>query len=318
MLDARNAIASDPREHVPAAVDASGASAVPAAADTRLVDLVALVKPRIMAMSLLTAAAGLALAPASAGAGLVAFTLVGTALLVGAANTLNMYLERDVDCLMARTKGRPLPARRMAPAVALGFGVTQAMVAVPMLTFGVNPLTGLLGVLALFAYVMLYTPLKRRTTVATIIGAFPGAAPALMGWTAATGAIDAAGLAVFGVLLIWQVPHFHAIALFRRKDYERAGLKILPVEAGDRATCRAIAGYTIIQVALSISLVPLGVAGGAYLATAIVLGLAYLAYALVGLVPGAGTPRWARNLFIASIVYLPVLYGVLVIDGVLA
>ena len=279
-------------------------------------DLIALVKPRIMMMSLLTAAAGLALAPASAGGALWAYAIAGTALLVGAANTLNMYLEREVDCLMARTKNRPLPAGRMVPEVALWFGVAQAAVAVPLLTFGANPLTGFIGVLALFSYVMVYTPLKRRTTAATLIGAFPGAAPVLMGWTAATGAIDAAGLAVFGVLLLWQVPHFHAIALFRRKDYERAGLKIVPAEAGERATCRAIAGYTVLQVALSFALFPLGVAGGVYLATAIVLGFAYLGYALVGLWPAAATPRWARNLFFASIVYVPVLYGVLVIDGV--
>jgi heme o synthase len=293
----------------------TGRHAAPA---TRPSDLIALTKPRIMAMSLLTAVAGLALAPASVSPGLAALALLGTALIVGAANTLNMYLERDVDCLMARTKTRPLPAGRLAPQVALYFGVAQALISVPLLTFGVNPLTGLLGVLALFAYVMLYTPLKRRTTAATVIGAFPGAAPALMGWTAATGAVDLAGLAVFGVLLIWQVPHFHAIAMFRRKDYHRAGLKILPVEVGDAATCRTIAAYTVIQVALSLALVPLGVAGAAYLATAVILGVAYLGYALVGLLPGAGTPRWARNLFFASIVYLPVLYGVLVVDGVMA
>jgi heme o synthase len=280
-------------------------------------DLLALVKPRIMAMSLLTAGAGLALAPAPVSAGLVTVTLAGIALLVGAANTLNMYLEREVDCLMARTKRRPLPAGRMAPSVALVFGVGQAVAAVPILTFGVNPLTGLLGVLALHSYVMLYTPLKRRTTAATLIGSFPGAAPALMGWTAATGGIDAAGLAVFGVLLLWQVPHFHAIALFRRKDYVRAGLKILPAEAGDRATCRSIAGYTAAQVAVSLALVPLGVAGVAYLVTAAVFGIAYLGYALAGLAPGVATPRWARNLFFASIIYLPAVYGVLVVDGVM-
>jgi heme o synthase len=302
----------------PSAAPAGRVTGRYAAPATRPSDLIALTKPRIMAMSLLTAVAGLALAPAPVSAGLAALALLGTALIVGAANTLNMYLERDVDCLMARTKTRPLPAGRLAPRVALYFGVAQALISVPLLTFGVNPLTGLLGVLALFAYVMLYTPLKRRTTAATVIGAFPGAAPALMGWTAATGAVDLAGLAVFGVLLIWQVPHFHAIAMFRRKDYHRAGLKILPVEVGDAATCRTIAAYTVIQVALSLALVPLGVAGAAYLATAVILGVAYLGYALVGLLPGAGTPRWARNLFFASIVYLPVLYGVLVVDGVMA
>ncbi len=281
-------------------------------------DLLALVKPRIMVMSLLTAAAGLALAPVSAGIATVVCALVGTAFLVGAANTLNMYLERDVDCLMARTKNRPLPAGRLGPGVALGFGVAQALVAVPLLTFGVNALTGLLGVLALFAYVMLYTPLKRKTTAATLIGAFPGAAPALMGWTAATGSIDLAGLAVFAVLLFWQIPHFQAIALFRREEYERAGLKTLPSEAGDRAACRSMLTYTVLQVGASVLLVPLGVAGGVYLATALLVGIPYLAYVWAGLLlPGGATPTWARNVFLASILYLPVLYGVLVADGVL-
>lgn len=297
--------------------NATAAAAAGGALSPGARDLVALTKPRIMVMSVLTAAAGLALAPEGAGAGTAALALVGTALLVGAANTLNMYLERDVDCLMARTSERPLPGGRLAPPLALGFGVAQAGAAVPMLTFGVNPLTGLLGVLALHAYVMLYTPLKRRTTVATLIGAFPGAAPALMGWTAATGAIDAAGLAVFGVLFFWQIPHFHAIALFRRDDYERAGLKIAPVERGDRATLAAMVAYTAAQVAVSFALVPLGVAGAAYLAVAVLLGLPYLAYVIAGFARGA-TPRWARGVFVASILYLPLLYAVLVFDGVFA
>lgn len=279
-------------------------------------DLAALVKPRILLMSVLTAAAGFALAPASPGWGAAALALVGIGLLVGAANTLNMYLERDVDCMMARTRGRPLPAGRLAAPVALAFGVAQASVAVPVLTFAVNPLTGLLGVIALLAYVMVYTPLKRRTTASTLIGAFPGAAPALMGWTAATGALDAAGVAVFGLLFFWQMPHFYAIALFRRDEYARAGLKTVPGEDGERAARWAMAIYALLQVAVSFALVPLGVAGAAYLVTAVALGIPYLIYVLRGLWPEAATAGWARGVFVASIVYLPILYGVLVADGV--
>ncbi len=277
-------------------------------------DLVALVKPNIMVMSLLTLAGGMSLAPGVATAAQWVGALLGTALLVGSANTLNMYLERDVDRLMARTKNRPLPARRLDPQVALVFGVAQALIAVPVLTFVLNPLSGLLGVVALISYVMLYTPLKQTTTLATLVGAVPGAMPALMGWTALTNRIDVAGLAVFGLLFLWQIPHFHAIALFRFKDYRRAGLKTLPEKRGARGTRITMLPYLVAHVALSMLLYPLGVAGLLYLATAMVLGVGYLGYGLLGLRADAG-PRWARTLFFASIVYLPVLFTVLVVDG---
>jgi len=277
-------------------------------------DAVALMKPRIMLMALLTAAGGLSLAPGAAQPGIWLALVVGTALIVGAANTLNMYLERDIDCLMARTKNRPLPAGRMEPAFALWLGVAQAFIAVPVLTFAINPLTGLLGVIALICYVMLYTPLKQRTVLATLIGSLPGAMPALMGWTAVTDAIDVRGLAVFGVLFIWQVPHFHAIALFRHKDYVRAGLKTVPSEHGEVAARRRIAVYLVFQVALSLMLYPLGVAGLGYALVAAIAGAAYLGYGLAGLAPNVGA-RWARRLFLASILYLPVLFTAMVLDG---
>jgi heme o synthase len=278
-------------------------------------DLLALVKPRIMLMALLTAAGGLSLAPGAADAATWLALLCGTGLLVGAANTLNMYLERDVDCLMARTRKRPLPDGRMDPQVALVFGVAQAAVSVPILTFALNPLTGLLGVIALISYVNLYTPLKQRTTFATLVGSVPGAMPALMGHAAATGRIEAGGLAVFAVLFLWQMPHFHAIALFRHKEYSRAGLKTLPGERGAAITRRAIVAWLVVQLAASILPWQLGVAGDVYLAVAVLGGAVYLAWALRGLFPGAG-PRWARQLFLVSIVYLPVLFAVLVFDGI--
>jgi protoheme IX farnesyltransferase len=277
-------------------------------------DAVALMKPRIMVMALLTAAGGMSLAPGAPMVGPWLALVVGVALIVGAANTLNMYLERDIDCLMTRTKDRPLPAGRMEPGFALALGVAQAFVAVPILTFAINPLTGLLGVIALICYVMLYTPLKQRTTLATLIGSVPGAMPALMGWTAVTGAIDVRGLAVFGVLFLWQIPHFHAIALFRHKDYVRAGLKTVPAERGEASARRQIAAYLVLQVALSLLLYPLEVAGLGYAVVAALAGIAYLAYGLAGLFANAG-PRWARRLFLASILYLPILFTAMVIDG---
>jgi len=239
---------------------------------------------------------------------------VGTALIVAAANVLNMYLERELDCRMARTKNRPLPAGRMEPVIALVFGVFLAAVSVPFLSLMVSPLTALLGVVALVAYVMMYTPLKQRSTMSLLVGSVPGAMPVLMGWAAACGTIDRGGLAVFGILFIWQIPHFHAISLFRKKDYHRAGHKILPVEAGHGATRLSLLVFLAAQVQLSLMLTPLGVTGAGYLVVALVLGLAYFGYALWGVQSGAG-PRWARRLFFMSLVYLPVLFAAMVIDG---
>jgi protoheme IX farnesyltransferase len=281
-------------------------------------DVVALVKPRIMTMALLTAAGGMSLAPVTATPAVWLALMIGTGLIVGAANTLNMYLERDIDCLMARTRNRPLPARRMDPSFALGFGVAQAVVSVPLLTFALDPLTGLLGVVALLSYVMLYTPLKQRSTVSTWIGAVPGAMPALMGWTAATGRLDLGGLSVFALLFIWQIPHFHAIALFRQREYDRAGLKTVPGTRGSLATRREIALYSVVQLAVSVTPWALGIAGWPYAIVALAAGAAYTALALRGLA-GFTTPsieaRWARRLFLASIVYLPAVFVTMVLNG---
>lgn len=280
-------------------------------------DAIALTKPRIMMMALLTAAGGASLAPGNPSLGVWVALLVGTGLLVGAANTFNMYLERDIDCLMSRTKQRPLPARRMDPAFALGLGVLQSVISVPVLTFALDPLTGMLGVSALILYVMVYTPLKQHSTLSTPVGSIPGAMPALMGWTAATGSIEPGGLAVFGLLFLWQIPHFHAIALFRHKEYARAGLKTLPGVRGDLAARREIVGYLILQIAVSFAPWWLGVAGGWYAAVAALGGAFYLYHGVLGLVrwsPQTG-PRWAKRLFLISVAYLPILFGVLVLDG---
>jgi protoheme IX farnesyltransferase len=275
----------------------------------KAVDLIALVKPRIMMMALLTAAGAMSLATTSIALGDAVLLLAGTALIVGAANTLNMYLERDIDCLMARTANRPLPRGRLEARTALVFGTIQGALALPILAT-LNIVTASLGLLALLLYVGVYTPMKQRSYTAVWIGAIPGAMPALMGWTAATGRIGIGGLAIFGVLFIWQIPHFHAIALYRQRDYDAAGLKTLPGTHGVAAARRAIGLYLVVQVAVSLALVPLGVAGLPYLITAIVLGLAVLAQGLGGM--RRGTASWARGVFFASIVYLPILFAVMV------
>ena len=277
-------------------------------------DLLALAKPRITALVVFTTAIGLWLAPHGLRPLTIALTLVGTVLIVAAANVLNMYLERDTDALMARTMHRPLPAHRMDPGVALKFGIALAAVSVPLLTFAVGALPGLLASIALVSYVLLYTPMKRQTAASLLVGALPGAIPPLIGWTAATERLDLPGILLFAVMFLWQVPHFLAITLFRKEDYARAGLVVQPNEPGGEREARAnIVRYTVALVAVSLLFVPLGVGRGAYLAVALMVGAVFLGYAIAGLRQGAGR-GWARNLFLLSLLYLPVLFGALVLD----
>jgi protoheme IX farnesyltransferase len=273
-----------------------------------------LIKPRITTLVVLTTATGLWLAPERPSFRTALFTVLGTILVVAAANVFNMYLERDTDALMPRTMNRPLPAGRIDPACALLFGVLLAAISVPLLTFVVGPLPGLLAALALVIYALVYTPLKRRTTASLLVGAVAGAIPPLIGWTAATGRIDAPALVLFAILFLWQVPHFLAIALFRRTEFARAGLLVQPNEPdGERQTRRNVVQYTAALVAVSLMFVPLGVAGGAYFAVAAISGAVFLAHGLKGLRP-APSERWARAEFIGSLAYLVVLLSVLVLD----
>ncbi len=199
-------------------------------------DLVALTKPRLSSLVLCTLAGGMWLAPGELSVSRWVATLLGTAGTVGAANALNCWIERDRDRLMARTRGRPLPSGRMEPGVALGFGLALAVFSLPLLALGSNGLTGSLGFLALVSYVAAYTPLKPLSPGAMLVGGIPGALPPLMGWTAVTGHIGAGGLVLFGILFAWQMPHFLAIALFRKEEYRKAGYLALPLVSGDDAT----------------------------------------------------------------------------------
>ncbi len=273
--------------------------------------LVALTKPRISILNVATTAVGLALAHRAPSTGVILATLIGTLLLVGAANTLNMYLERDIDARMARTRRRPLPSGVLSPSSALIFGVAQAALAVPILTFGANALTGVLGAFALVVYVLVYTPLKQHTVHALLVGAVPGAMPPLLGWTAASGSLSAAGLALFGVIFFWQIPHFIAISMFQKEDYKAAGLKILPVERGEAAARRTIVITLLLQLCVTLLLVPLGLGGPVYLAGAALLGASMLGMGIWGMARSEGNV-WARRLFLATLAYLPLLFGLLV------
>lgn len=280
-------------------------------------ELASLTKPRITAMVLLTTAGGLWLARARIEPLTWALTMIGVGCIVAGANTLNMYLERDTDALMKRTANRPLPAKRLSPQVALWFGVILSALSVPVLAIGVNPTTALLAVLANIIYVLGYTPLKRRTHWALQVGAIPGAIPPLLGWTAATGKVELAGLALFTILFAWQIAHFHAIALFRKGDYARAGLVVMPNALGDNAARHAIVRWAGVLLACSLALVPLGVAHLPYLVVATLLGAGFLVITTLGL-RRAATMRSARGAFAASLFYLVLLLATIVIDGLVA
>jgi protoheme IX farnesyltransferase len=276
-------------------------------------DLAELTKPRITTLNLIATAGGYGLARGGAPASTFIATLLGTGLVVAAANTLNCFLERDVDRLMARTRARPLPAGRLAPQAALFFGLSLAAMGVPLLTLAVNPLAGLLATVALVGYVLVYTPLKQHSSAALLVGAVPGAVPPLLGWAAATGRIELPGLLLFALLFLWQVPHFLAITLYRLDDYARAGHKVLALERGEPAARRELLVWLVATVATSLALFLLGVAGRFYLCAAIALGAAILGQGLRGLRRDAG-PRWARSFFMATNFYLLLLMAALMVD----
>ncbi|HEY8207670.1 MAG TPA: heme o synthase [Myxococcaceae bacterium] len=286
------------------AVVASGAAA----------DLLSLTKPRLSALVLATAAGGMWLAPGHLSVARALLTLLATAGTVGAANALNCWWERDSDRFMARTRRRPLPAGRMEPAVALWFGIGLAAICLPALALSANLLTGALGLLAFASYVFVYTPMKARSSAAMLVGAVPGALPPLMGWTAVSGAIELGGLALFALLFVWQLPHTVAIGIFRREEYEAAGLKSLPIERGEAVSRAHILVYLTVLWPVAVAPYFLGVAGRLYLVAAVALGAALFGLGAWGVVKRLGRP-WARQLFLASLLYLSAIFLVLMVDG---
>jgi protoheme IX farnesyltransferase len=284
-------------------------------------DMIALTKPRITLMVVITAAGGAWLASHAVAEGAapsklrLLIMLATTAMVVGGANTLNCYLERDSDKFMERTRLRPLPDGRLDPKLALYFGIGLGLLSVPILCVAANPLTGLLGAIALVSYVAIYTPMKQSNPIALLVGAVPGALPPLMGWTAVTNRLDVPGLVLFSILFLWQIPHFIAISIFRQEDYERAGLKVLPSVQGLDAAKRKAFIYTGLLVPVSLMLFPLQVSGKLYLVAAVLLNALFVGYAAKGLRKDSGLV-WARKFFGISLVYLTVLFAAIIVDAV--
>ncbi len=240
-------------------------------------------------------------------------TLAGTGLLACGAAALNQYLERDFDALMERTAGRPLPMGRIQPQLVVVLGGVLSVVGLLWLAFGVNLLTAVLGALTLISYLFIYTPLKRKTTLNTVIGAVPGALPPLMGWTAARGDLSIGGWALFAILFFWQLPHFLAIAWMYREDYAKGGFVMLPLADRDGSrTGRSAVSHTLGLLPVSLSPFALQISGAVYLFSALVLGLVFLWCAMQ--FARQMDRLSARRLFFASILYLPLLLGLMVFD----
>ena len=282
----------------------------------RAADFIALTKPRITGLVLGTAAAGFYLAARGPVApALLAHALVGTALVASGTNALNQWWERDADALMQRTRRRPLPSGRLSPVAAFVFAWAIGLLGVGYLLWAVNAITALLAAATLLSYVFLYTPLKRRTPHSLLVGAVPGALPILGGWTAAGGALTPAAWALFGILFLWQLPHFLALAWMYRDDYRRGGFKVAGVRDADgRGTGRQSLGYAIALVALSLAPSWWGLTGAWYAAGALLLGLPLVG--LAGRLALRPVPQSARRLFLGSVIYLPLLLILLAADKI--
>jgi protoheme IX farnesyltransferase len=242
-------------------------------------------------------------------------TLVGTGLVAGGASALNQVWERESDKLMRRTRMRPLPDARLEPSHARGFGWLLSVAGLLELAVFVNPLTAGVALATFASYVWLYTPLKFVTSLSTLAGALPGALPAMIGWSAATNSLSTPGWVLFGIVFMWQMPHFLAIAWMYRDEYARAGIPLLPVIQPDgRSTGRQAVLYTAGIVPVTLMPTLIGLVSASYLAGAIVLGAILMALSLAFAV--TRTNGSARRLFLGSILYLPMLWGLLVWDHV--
>ncbi len=240
-------------------------------------------------------------------------TILGTGLIASGTAALNQWYERAADLKMLRTAGRPLPSGRLIPGRALAFGILLSVAGFTELWLGVNLLSGLIGAFTLASYLFLYTPLKQRTWWSTTVGAIPGAMPPMIGYAAAAGAITRESWVLFAILFLWQFPHFYSIAWMYKEDYARAGIRMLPVVEPDcRSTARQIVLYGIALI--PVSLVPgmLGMTGHIYFVGALILGLVYL-YSGVRVALERTLVR-ARTVLLTSVLYLPLIYGLMLLD----
>lgn len=273
-----------------------------------------LTKPRIAFMLVLTSAAGFYLGAVNGFDWMLFFNaMLGITLLASGVATLNQVWEKDTDALMERTATRPLPTNKVSSTEGLVFGVLLALTAEIYLAVLVNPLTAFLGLIVIIGYVLLYTPLKTRTSASTAIGAIPGALPPLMGWTASANEITLGAWILFALLFLWQFPHFLAIAWMYKEQYAKAGIKMLPVvEKDGKITARQIVIFTILLLPVSIAPFFVGVAGWIYLIGASVLGIWFLYESIK--TARAKTVKQARRLLLVSVLYLPVIFALMVLN----
>ena len=278
----------------------------------RFRDLIELTKPRITLLVLITTLVGFYMG-SRGGLNflLLLHVIIGTGLVAGGASALNQYFERDLDARMLRTRNRPLPDGRLVPNEALIFSALISAAGVAYLMFFVNILTGALGAATLAGYILVYTPLKTRTTLCTLIGAFPGAAPPLMGWTAARGEIDAIALSLFAILFLWQMPHFFAISWIFTEDYLRAGFTM---HGSSVKTGRQIIFFCCALIPVSVLPTFFGLTGMFYLYGAILLGFVYLGYGFAVALFRSSTH--AHRLLRCSVLYLPALLVLMMIDKI--
>jgi heme o synthase len=240
-------------------------------------------------------------------------TIIGTGLIASGTAALNQWYERDADAKMRRTSDRPLPAGRLGARRALAFGVALAIAGFAELAWFVNLLSGILGMATLVSYLFLYTPLKQRSWLSTTVGAFPGAMPPMIGFAAASGTLTAQAWVLFAILFLWQFPHFYAIAWMYRDDYARAGIRMLPVvEPDGHSTARQIVLFASLLIPVSLAPGLLGMSGKIYLLGALALGVWFL-YSGVRVATERSILR-ARGVLLVSVFYLPLLYGLMLLD----
>ena len=283
---------------------------------SRAGDYVTLAKPRLNLLVVATTLAGYYMAaPQNLGWPLLLNTLIGTALVASGASAFNQLLEIDSDGLMRRTRARPLPSGRITPARAKAFALVLSVIGLAQLAYAVNLLAAAVAFVTLLTYTVFYTPLKKRTSLATVVGGVPGALPPMIGWAAVRGNLSLEAWILFGIVFLWQMPHFLAIAWMYREDYGRAGFPLLPIIEPDGAsTGRQAVMYAAALLPVSLAPVAAGMAGNAYLAVAAVMGIGFLA--LAARFAWLRTATDARRLFFGSILYLPLLWIAMVINRV--